>query len=93
MLLETLPYRGRYIAVWWWIYPTHCLVADAWRVWALEWVETRQWGRADANFKYRISWDCGGAAVGIILALGRRSHTPIVRIYRSFLSSSGVAYR
>ncbi len=45
-------------------------------------------GRADANFNYCIRWDCGGATVGILLALGRRSHMPIVRIYRSFLSSS-----
>lgn len=37
-------------------------------------------GRVDANFNYCISWDCGGATVGILLALGRRSHMPIVRI-------------
>ncbi len=47
----------------------------------LERVETRQWGWADANFNYCISWDCGGRyRGGILLALGRRSHMPIVRI-------------
>lgn len=50
-------------------------------------------GRADANFNYCISWDCGGAAVGILLALGRRSHMPIVRILSVILSSSGAVYR
>ncbi len=38
------------------------------------------YGRADVNFNYCIRWDCGGATVGILLALGRRSHMPIVRI-------------
>lgn len=37
-------------------------------------------GRADANFNYCISWDCGALPWGILLALGRRSHMPIVRI-------------
>ncbi len=37
-------------------------------------------GRADANFNYCIRWDCGALPWGILLALGRRSHMPIVRI-------------
>ncbi len=46
---------------------------------ALERVETRQW-RADANFNYCISWDCGALPWGILLAFNRCSHMPIVRI-------------
>ncbi len=37
-------------------------------------------GRADANFNYCIRWDCGGATVGILLALGSPLPMPIVRI-------------
>ncbi len=49
-------------------------------------------GAVDANFLLH-QLGLRGATVGILLALGRRSHMPIVRILSVILSSSGAAYR
>lgn len=37
-------------------------------------------GRADADLNHRICRDRGALPLGILLALGRRSHMPVVRI-------------
>lgn len=54
-------------------------MADVWRFFALERVETRQWGGLTLTLII-ASVGIAGRYRGILLALGRRSHMPIVRI-------------
>lgn len=80
MFWRSLPKRGRYIACWAIIYP---LV-----VWALlygglpglERVETRQWGGLTLTLIIASVGIAGALPLGILLALGRRSTMPVVRI-------------
>lgn len=55
-------------------------MADVWRFFGLERVETRQWGGLTLTLIIASVGIAGALPWGILLALGRRSHMPIVRI-------------
>ena len=80
MFWKILPHRGRYIAVWAVIYP----LVVWWLMYGgflgLDRVETRQWGGLTLTFIIASVGIAGALPWGILLALGRRSHMPIVRI-------------
>ncbi|ENB2694362.1 amino acid ABC transporter permease, partial [Escherichia coli] len=75
-----LPHRGRYIAVWAVIYPLIVWWLMYGGFFALERVETRQWGGLTLTLIIASVGIAGALPWGILLALGRRSHMPIVRI-------------
>ncbi|MDC9820524.1 amino acid ABC transporter permease [Pectobacterium polonicum] len=80
MFLKSIPYRGRYIAVWTVVYP---LVAW-WLLYGgfggLSRVETYQWGGLTLTLIIAAVGIAGALPLGILLALGRRSTLPIVRM-------------
>ncbi|MBE5204228.1 amino acid ABC transporter permease [Pectobacterium sp. FL60-S17] len=80
MFLKSIPYRGRYIAVWAVAYP---LIAW-WLLYGgfggLSRVETYQWGGLTLTLIIAAVGIAGALPLGILLALGRRSTLPIVRI-------------
>lgn len=80
MFWKILPHRGRYIAVWAVIYP----LVVWWLMYGgflgLDRVETRQWGGLTLTLIIASVGIAGALPWGILLALGRRSHMPIVRI-------------
>ncbi len=83
MFWKILPHRGRYIAVWAVIYP----LVVWWLMYGgflgLDRVETRQWGGLTLTLIIASVGIAGALPWGILLALGRRSHMPIVRISES----------
>lgn len=80
MFWKILPYRGRYIAVWAVIYPLIVWWLMYGGFLGLERVETRQWGGLTLTLIIASVGIAGALPWGILLALGRRSHMPIVRI-------------
>lgn len=80
MFLKSIPYRGRYIAVWSVAYP---LIAW-WLLYGgfggLSRVETYQWGGLTLTLIIAAVGIAGALPLGILLALGRRSTLPIVRM-------------
>ncbi|MBA0206849.1 MULTISPECIES: amino acid ABC transporter permease [Pectobacterium] len=80
MFLKSIPYRGRYIAVWAVAYP---LIAW-WLLYGgfggLSRVETYQWGGLTLTLIIAAVGIAGALPLGILLALGRRSTLPIVRM-------------
>ncbi|MEQ9876997.1 amino acid ABC transporter permease [Pectobacterium aroidearum] len=80
MFLKSIPYRGRYIAAWAVAYP---LIAW-WLLYGgfggLSRVETYQWGGLTLTLIIAAVGIAGALPLGILLALGRRSTLPIVRI-------------
>ncbi|WP_170116031.1 amino acid ABC transporter permease [Brenneria roseae] len=80
MFLRHLPHRGRYIAIWAVAYP---LIAW-WLLYGgfggLPRVETRQWGGLTLTLIIAAVGIAGALPLGILLALGRRSTLPIVRM-------------
>lgn len=80
MFLKSIPYRGRYIAVWAMAYP---LIAW-WLLYGgfggLSRVETYQWGGLTLTLIIAAVGIAGALPLGILLALGRRSTLPIVRM-------------
>ncbi|MEQ9970389.1 amino acid ABC transporter permease [Pectobacterium carotovorum] len=80
MFLKSIPYRGRYIAVWTVVYP---LVAW-WLLYGgfggLSRVETYQWGGLTLTLIIAAVGIAAALPLGILLALGRRSTLPIVRM-------------
>ncbi|GKW38206.1 amino acid ABC transporter permease [Pectobacterium carotovorum] len=80
MFLKSIPYRGRYIAVWTVAYP---LIAW-WLLYGgfggLSRVETYQWGGLTLTLIIAAVGIAGALPLGILLALGRRSTLPIVRM-------------
>ncbi len=80
MFWKILPHRGRYIAVWAVIYPLIVWWLMYGGFLGLERVETRQWGGLTLTLIIASVGIAGALPWGILLALGRRSHMPIVRI-------------
>ena len=80
MFWKILPHRGRYIAVWAVIYPLIVWWLMYGGFFGLERVETRQWGGLTLTLIIASVGIAGALPWGILLALGRRSHMPIVRI-------------
>lgn len=80
MFWKILPHRGRYIAAWAVIYPLIVWWLMYGGFFALERVETRQWGGLTLTLIIASVGIAGALPWGILLALGRRSHMPIVRI-------------
>ncbi|MCL6361200.1 amino acid ABC transporter permease [Pectobacterium polaris] len=80
MFLKSIPYRGRYLAVWAVTYP---LIAW-WLLYGgfggLSRVETYQWGGLTLTLIIAAVGIAGALPLGILLALGRRSTLPIVRM-------------
>lgn len=80
MFLKSIPYRGRYIAVWAVAYP---LIAW-WLLYGgfggLSRVETYQWGGLTLTLIIAAVGIAGALPLGILLALGRRSTLPIIRM-------------
>ena len=80
MFWKILPHRGRYIAAWAVIYPLIVWWLMYGGFFGLERVETRQWGGLTLTLIIASVGIAGALPWGILLALGRRSHMPIVRI-------------
>lgn len=80
MFLRSIPHRGRYIAIWAVAYP---LIAW-WLLYGgfggLPRVETRQWGGLTLTLIIAAVGISGALPLGILLALGRRSTLPVVRM-------------
>ncbi|WP_191091625.1 amino acid ABC transporter permease [Affinibrenneria salicis] len=80
MFWRAIPYRGRYIAGWCVVYP---LVAW-WLLYGgfggLTLVETRQWGGLTMTVIIAAIGIAGALPLGVLLALGRRSQMPILRM-------------
>lgn len=80
MFWKKLPHRGRYIAVWAVVYPIIVWVLLYGGFLGLERVETRQWGGLTLTLIIASVGIAGALPWGILLALGRRSKMPIVRV-------------
>lgn len=80
MFLKVIPHRGRYIAVWAVVYPVVVWWLMYGGFFGLESVETRQWGGLTLTLIIASVGIAGALPWGILLALGRRSHMPVVRI-------------
>ncbi|HBX06050.1 MAG TPA: amino acid ABC transporter permease, partial [Leclercia adecarboxylata] len=80
MFWKGLPQRGRYIACWAVIYPLIVWLLLYGGVLGLERVETRQWGGLTLTLIIASVGIAGALPLGILLALGRRSTMPVVRI-------------
>lgn len=80
MFWKALPRRGRYIAAWAIIYPIIVWFLLYGGFLGLDRVETRQWGGLTLTLIIASVGIAGALPLGILLALGRRSHMPVVRI-------------
>ncbi|WJY14793.1 amino acid ABC transporter permease [Pectobacteriaceae bacterium CE90] len=80
MFWSNLPRRGRYIACWCVIYPVLAWWLLHGGVGGLPLVETRQWGGLTLTIIIAAIGIAGALPLGILLALGRRSHMPVIRI-------------
>lgn len=80
MFWKALPGRGRYIVVWAVIYPITVWFLLYGGFLGLDRVETRQWGGLTLTLIIASVGIAGALPLGILLALGRRSHMPVVRI-------------
>ncbi|WP_409160296.1 amino acid ABC transporter permease [Pectobacterium sp. B2J-2] len=80
MLLKSIPHRGRYIAVWAVAYPLIAWWLLYGGVGGLSRVETSQWGGLTLTLIIAAVGIAGALPLGILLALGRRSSLPIVRM-------------
>ena len=80
MFWKSIPHRGRYIAVWAVVYPVVVWWLMYGGFFGLERVETRQWGGLTLTLIIASVGIAGALPWGILLALGRRSHMPVVRI-------------
>lgn len=80
MFWKALPRRGRYIAAWAVIYPIIVWFLLYGGFLGLDRVETRQWGGLTLTLIIASVGIAGALPLGILLALGRRSHMPVVRI-------------
>ncbi|MBG6240599.1 MAG: amino acid ABC transporter permease [Candidatus Symbiopectobacterium sp. Dall1.0] len=80
MFWRRMPRRGRYIAIWAVCYP----LLAWWLLYGgfggLTRVETRQWGGLTLTLIIAAIGIAGALPLGILLALGRRSTMPVVRI-------------
>lgn len=79
MFLKSMPYRGRYIALWAIVYPVIVWVLLYGGFLGLDRVETRQWGGLTLTLIIAAVGIAGALPLGILLALGRRSTMPVVR--------------
>jgi general L-amino acid transport system permease protein len=80
MFWRNLPQRGRYIAGWAVIYPLIVWGLLYGGIFGLDRVETRQWGGLTLTLIIASVGIAGALPLGILLALGRRSTMPVVRI-------------
>ncbi|CAH3889619.1 MULTISPECIES: amino acid ABC transporter permease [Enterobacter] len=80
MFWKKLPHRGRYIAGWAVAYPIIVWVLLYGGFLGLERVETRQWGGLTLTLIIASVGIAGALPWGILLALGRRSTMPVVRV-------------
>ena len=80
MFWKALPQRGKYIAAWAVVYPVVVWMLLYGGFFGLERVETRQWGGLTLTLIIAAVGIAGALPLGILLALGRRSTMPIVRI-------------
>ena len=80
MFWKKLPHRGRYIACWAVAYPVVVWVLLYGGFLGLERVETRQWGGLTLTLIIASVGIAGALPWGILLALGRRSTMPVVRV-------------
>ncbi|MEE6801733.1 amino acid ABC transporter permease, partial [Escherichia coli O8:H10] len=80
MFWNALPKRGRYIACWAVTYPLVVWGLMYGGFLGLERVETRQWGGLTLTLIIASVGIAGALPLGILLALGRRSTMPVVRI-------------
>jgi len=80
MFWKHLPRRGRYIACWAVVYPLIVWLLLYGGVLGLERVETRQWGGLTLTLIIASVGIAGALPLGILLALGRRSTMPVVRV-------------
>jgi len=80
MFWKGMPRRGRYIACWAVLYPLVVWWLMFGGFLGLERVETRQWGGLTLTLIIASVGIAGALPLGILLALGRRSTMPVVRI-------------
>ncbi|ATA25688.1 amino acid ABC transporter permease [Brenneria goodwinii] len=80
MFWRNLPHRGRYIAVWAVTYPLVAWGLLHGGFGGLSLVETRQWGGLTLTLIIAAVGIAGALPLGILLALGRRSSLPVVRV-------------
>ncbi|NIF49251.1 amino acid ABC transporter permease [Enterobacter sp. Ap-1006] len=80
MFWKSLPHRGRYIAAWAVAYPLLVWVLMYGGFLGLDRVETRLWGGLTLTLIIASVGIAGALPLGIVLALGRRSRMPVVRI-------------
>ncbi|WP_440866658.1 amino acid ABC transporter permease [Symbiopectobacterium purcellii] len=80
MFWRRMPRRGRYIAIWAVWYPLLAWWLLYGRFGGLTRVETRQWGGLTLTLIIAAIGIAGALPLGILLALGRRSTMPVVRI-------------
>ncbi|PIJ48004.1 amino acid ABC transporter permease [Erwinia sp. OLTSP20] len=79
MFIKAIPQRGRYIACWALLYPIAVWLLLYGGFFGLERVETRQWGGLTLTLIIAAVGIAGALPLGILLALARRSHMPVVR--------------
>ncbi|PLR38274.1 amino acid ABC transporter permease [Chimaeribacter coloradensis] len=80
MFWRGMPRRGRYIACWAVVYPLFTWWLMYGGFLGLPRVETRQWGGLTLTLIIASIGIAGALPLGILLALGRRSRLPVVRI-------------
>ncbi len=80
MFWNALPRRGRYIACWAVAYPIVVWGLLYGGFLGLDRVETRQWGGLTLTLIIAAVGIAGALPLGILLALGRRSRMPVVRV-------------
>jgi general L-amino acid transport system permease protein len=80
MFISAMPRRGRYIAVWAIAFPVFTWLMLYGGFLGLPRVETRLWGGLTLTVIISAVGIAGSLPLGILLALGRRSELPIVRV-------------
>ncbi|MFP1879034.1 amino acid ABC transporter permease [Lonsdalea quercina] len=80
MFWKQMPHRGRYIAGWCIVYPLIAWGLLSGGFGGMPHVETRQWGGLTLTIIIAAVGIAGALPLGILLALGRRSEMPIVRM-------------
>jgi general L-amino acid transport system permease protein len=80
LFLKKMPYRGRYLAGWAVIYPLLVWWLLFGGFLGLDRVETRLWGGLTLTLIIAAVGIAGALPLGILLALGRRSTMPVVRM-------------
>ncbi|MGK3933819.1 hypothetical protein ABI069_14625, partial [Enterococcus faecium] len=77
---KNMPQRGRYITGWVIVYPVVVWWLMYGGFFGLSRIETRQWGGLTLTLIIASIGIAGALPLGILLALGRRSRMPVVRI-------------